>query len=531
MSRTDHDRIYSTPGLQRFEIHELDDRLLAGRNPLSAIDAQGLVDVGVTHVVDLRERHEWETPGRFGRAAVEALGVLGIKRLHAPVTDGGAPSAGALDVSVRWMARVAEQDGSRIFVHCRAGQERTAAVLAAYVATHSAFTLDQAIEWLAASRYGGRPLPSQEHAVREWLAPTTLPQDAVYRSRVRGCLLGGAIGDALGAPIEFMGLSEIRSHFGPSGVTGYETAYERRGAITDDTQMTLFTVEGTIRAVVRGTLKGICSPPGVVWHAYRRWLVTQGELADSEDESLTSGWLIGERALHARRVPGNTCISALATGRMGTPEEHLNDSKGCGGVMRVAPVGLYRLDSWGAFEFGCEVAALTHSHVTGYVSSGAMAFLVRRLIDGLALRPACEELLDVLLQHDGHEETLRALRAALDLVDRDAGAPSAERMETLGQGWVAEEALAMGVYAALAADDVRSALLLAVNHSGDSDSTGAIAGSLLGALHGVEALPGDLLGDVELRGLIVTLADDLVDVQSCDEESMSDHWWERYPGY
>jgi hypothetical protein len=120
------------------------------------------------------------------------------------VTDGGAPSPGALDVAVRWMARVAKQDGSRIFVHCRAGQERTAAVLAAYVATHSAFTLDQAIEWLAASRYGGRPLPSQEHAVREWLAPTTLPRDAVYRSRVRGCLLGGAIGDALGAPIEFM---------------------------------------------------------------------------------------------------------------------------------------------------------------------------------------------------------------------------------------------------------------------------------------------------------------------------------------
>ena len=147
------------------------------------------------------------------------------------------------------------------------------------------------------------------------------------------------------------------------------------------------------------------------------------------------------------------------------------------------------------------------------------------------MRSACEELLDLLLHHDGHEETLGALRAALDLVDRDAGAPSAERMETLGQGWVAEEALAMGVYAALAAEDVRSALLLAVNHSGDSDSTGAIAGSLLGAMHGVEALPGDLLGDVELRGLIVTLADDLVDVQSCDEESMSGRWWERYPGY
>ena len=337
MSRVDHDRIYSTPGLPRFEIHELDDRLLAGRNPLSAIDAQRLVDIRVTHVVDLRERHEWETPGRFGRAAVEELSVLGIERLHTPVTDGGAPSKAALDAAVRWMARVAEQDGSRIFVHCRAGQERTAAVLAAYLATHWALTLDQAIEWLA-SRYGGRPLPPQEQAVREWLAPTARQNDAVYRSRVRGCLLGGAIGDALGASIEFMALSKIRAQFGPSGLTGYETAYGRRGAITDDTQMTLFTVEGLIRSVVRGTLKGICHPPAVVWHAYRRWLVTQGELDNSEHEWLTSGWLVGQHALYARRAPGNTCISALATGRQGTLEERLNDSKGCGGVMRVASV-------------------------------------------------------------------------------------------------------------------------------------------------------------------------------------------------
>ena len=530
MSRADHDRIYSTPGVPRFEIHELDERLLAGRNPLSAIDAQRLVDVGVTHVVDLREPHEWEGPGRFGRAAVEELGVQGVERLHAPVTDGGAPSAGALDATVRWISRVAEQDGSRIFVHCRAGQERTAAVLAAYVATHWALTLDQAIEWLA-SRYGGRPLPPQEHAVREWLAPTALPKDAVYRSRVRGCLLGGAIGDALGAPIEFMRLSEIRSQFGPSGVTGYETAYERRGAITDDTQMTLFTVEGVIRAVVRGTLQGTRHSPAAAWPADRRRRVAQGALADTEDEALTSGWLIGERALHARRAPGKTCISALTTGRQGTREQRLNDSKGCGGVMRIAPIGLYTRAPREAFEVGCEVAALTHGHVTGYVSSGAMAFLVRCQVDGLELRAACEELLDLLLSHDGHGETLGAIRAALDLVERGAGAPSAERMETLGHGWIAEEALAMGVYAALAVDDVRSALLLAVNHSGDSDSTGAIAGSLLGARHGVEALPGDLLGDVELRRLIVTLADDLVDGQSGDEERVSNRWWERYPGY
>ena len=75
-------------------------------------------------------------------------------------------------------------------------------------------------------------------------------------SHFRGCLLGGAVGDALGAPIEFMGLEEIRSRFGPRGVTDLTDGVWPAGSITDDTQMTLFTAEGLLRAQVRGALKG-----------------------------------------------------------------------------------------------------------------------------------------------------------------------------------------------------------------------------------------------------------------------------------
>jgi ADP-ribosyl-[dinitrogen reductase] hydrolase len=69
--------------------------------------------------------------------------------------------------------------------------------------------------------------------------------------RIRGCLLGGAVGDALGAPVEFMSTDEIRAAFGPDGIEEFAFAYGRRGAVTDDTQMTLFTAEGLIRAEVR----------------------------------------------------------------------------------------------------------------------------------------------------------------------------------------------------------------------------------------------------------------------------------------
>ena len=105
------------------------------------------------------------------------------------------------------------------------------------------------------------------------LAPMSALADVTH---FRGCLLGGAVGDALGAPVEFMSLEEIRSRFGPRGVTGLEEGAWPAGSITDDTQMTLFTAEGVLRAQVRGALKGIVHPPSVVDHAYARWLHTQG---------------------------------------------------------------------------------------------------------------------------------------------------------------------------------------------------------------------------------------------------------------
>ena len=84
------------------------------------------------------------------------------------------------------------------------------------------------------------------------------------RERAIGCLLGGAIGDALGAPIEFDSISEIRSQFGLNGLTHFAPAYGRTGAITDDTQMTLFSAEGLIRAQARWADRGLVNMAWIV---------------------------------------------------------------------------------------------------------------------------------------------------------------------------------------------------------------------------------------------------------------------------
>lgn len=345
-----------------------------------------------------------------------------------------------------------------------------------------------------------------------------------------GCLLGGAVGDALGAPVEFLSIDDIRAKYGSAGIDDYDLAYGRRGAITDDTQMTLFTAEGVLRADVRWHHKGICRPSTVIHHAYLRWLHTQGERSrfPSSQEQM-DGWLIGVQTLHARRAPGMTCLSALRGATMGTVDRPLNNSKGCGGVMRVAPIGLTARDDEAAFALGCEAAAITHGHPSGYYSAGCFAAVIQNLTEGRTLPDAIERTLRIVdsSRHTGQAECSAAIREAVALwADPDMG-PSPGTIERMGRGWVGEEALAIALYCALSAqDDFARGVLLAVNHSGDSDSTGAITGNVLGLMLGIDAIPTAWLDGLELRAEIEALANDLF--TGFDE---SGAWWNRYPGW
>lgn len=349
------------------------------------------------------------------------------------------------------------------------------------------------------------------------------------QARIRGCLLGGAVGDALGAAVEFDRLPVIRGRFGPAGLRDYAPAYGRRGAITDDTQMTLFSAEGLIRAWVRGSLRGLVSIPGTVRHAYLRWLLTQGEAPDDRDVVVgRDGWLFTVAGLHSRRAPGNTCLSALCAGTKWQAVAD-NDSKGCGAVMRAAPFGLFPAlgDLDAVFRLGVETGALTHGHPSGSLSAGHLAATIACLRDGMGLRDALNQADAILAREPDHMETTLALAKAYRLSDK--GPPAPEALEGLGGGWVGEEALAIAVCCALTAEDFADGVLRAVNHSGDSDSTGAICGNLLGALWGEAAIPVRWLEELELRAEIARLADDLFGCGTGAREPEA--MWEDYPGW
>jgi ADP-ribosylglycohydrolase len=357
------------------------------------------------------------------------------------------------------------------------------------------------------------------------------------RDHFIGCLLAGAIGDALGWPVEFDEIEEIVRDYGANGITNLVVQQDGLAQITDDTQMTLFTAEGLLRAWA--TSRHLGSTPDfseALWISYSCWLQTQDSQAPVPDSAQCHyGWLLAIEQLHHRRAPGNTCLSALREGSLLDNGIINNTSKGCGGVMRSAPAGLLavRINQGGditgtarlAFEIGCTTAKLTHGHPSGFYPAGVLAAVIAVIIMGGSIEEGISISLDFLDDRICAKETIDALTAAVTLWKDKQATPSPKTIETLGGGWVGEEALAISLYCSLVCqEDLVKALQLAVNHSGDSDSTGSITGNILGALLGEQAIPKEWLEQLELADTIRQVGDDLFTIFEGTES-----WLRKYP--
>lgn len=338
----------------------------------------------------------------------------------------------------------------------------------------------------------------------------TGPGFVTRSERVLGCLLGGAVGDALGAPVEFLSLPQIRESFGPLGIEEPALAYGRVGAITDDTQMTLFVVDGLLAAYASTAPKDIQTIANYVHDAMLRWLFTQGE-ENAEFGPPKRVGILQHDALCARRAPGLTCrTSLLSCSDIG--ELAYNFSKGCGAIMRIAPIGLVETLSR-VGPLANLSARHTHGHPESTFSSECFALIIAYLTAGTHLRESIELAEHRLSTVPEAAPTLNALSRALSLADSTE--PSLpETVTKLGAGWVAEEALAISVFCALRAKGFAHGVRLAVNHGGDSDSTGSLTGQLLGTWWGKMAIPPAWLDTLELRTLITDLAEQLAGVEA-----------------
>lgn len=367
-----------------------------------------------------------------------------------------------------------------------------------------------------------------------------LPKDGILKQGLKkrkksyylGCLLGGAVGDALGYPVEFQSERIIFNIYGKEGIQhlGQDGTVSW---ISDDTQMTLFAANGILYKESNPTAYNNSS-----WDAYREWLGTQGDTRCMEPGKKPKMWIYEDKRLHALRAPGNTCLNALrnTVGKLNI-EYADNNSKGCGTVMRAAPFGLREnYNSVKTFgEAGKLVylgakydAMLTHGHPYAAASSVILADMIYQLVQRNPQRNCLlQEIIFSSIQ--GEPAFVDLLTKSIELA-MDYTVSDLDGIHALGEGWVAEEALAIALFCAVRyQNDFAKAIRTAVNHKGDSDSTGAICGNILGAWLGKEAVEQAFdLTKLELVDVITEIAEDMYRaVEDGVPEKGQDPEWDR----
>lgn len=333
------------------------------------------------------------------------------------------------------------------------------------------------------------------------------PKNNEKFTKINNCLVGGALGDALGRPVERLRSDKLLEYYGKEGIQDLATV-GLKARITDDTQMTMYTADGLIRSKLKNP-DSVEPNYDIIYDSYQDWYKTQTE---NYDKSERKGLLNNTPDLYSPVGPGRTCLGSLKSGIKGSIANPINESNSCGGVMRVAPVGLFYDDPEVAFKVGAECAAMTHSGPEAYLPAGFYSALISNIASGKGIYKAAEDSLKILQTYDNHEKTYDKLSRAMYLAQTDC--PSDEAILSLGYGFNGDEAMAISLYAALKEpENLKNALILAVNHSGDSDSTGSITGQIVGLAQGLNTVPKEWLDSLEMTDLLKSISKDLASPQ------------------
>ena len=492
-----------------------------------------------------------------------------------PIPDCGVPKS--IESVRRLLLRIEELKKMEgyVYVHCWGGVGRTGTIVACYLSQNSEEPdLNKTLEVLRGrfsempkSAYRETPETKEQiNFIEQFInSNKAYKEDKAKRvpDSIRGCLMAGAVGDALGYEVEFMSRRSILSRFGENGITKFALDRNGKALISDDTQMTLFTANGMLMGLTRGYMRGIGGrPEKYVYIAYFDWYYTQtGKKREMLNDDWHPTWLRNLPEMAHLRAPGNTCLSACESLFRG--EKVQNNSKGCGGIMRVAPMALldagyasrnensYSIEELA--EAGGEIAEATHKHPLGFLPASLLTVLLYKVIP-MTAKQVQEEIDSIVAdtvnildriykgKYDADKRYLKELTMkAVQLAHSDIS--DADAIRQLGEGWVAEETWAIALYCAIRhIDSVEDAIIASVNHDGDSDSTGSVCGNIMGAIYGYEHIKernifcseGKKLEDVlELSEIILALADDLSTGCIISEYDPIDtpekrQWYERY---
>ena len=336
-------------------------------------------------------------------------------------------------------------------------------------------------------------------------------------NRFVGSLVGGAIGNAMGYPVKFLDEHQIITTY------GIVNSFVEQPLISDDTQLTMYTATGLLTAYTVATIRGSSNifDSSCVFDSYINWYEHQEGIKVKTPHS----FLINYPEINQKRSRGYTSLAALrdAYNNMsvwGKRERALNKSMSSSAVMRVAPVGLFcsRFDFVKVEQVAAlaeKVGAITHGHAMSHMSCAYLATLIFHLSNGMEMEEAIKETNSTVFYLYRHEKEIKEFEKILQKAIKLAKSrkKDIECIRQLGQGWIAEEALAIALYCSIKyKNSFLDAMIASINHSGDSDTTGTICGYIVGAYLGdlvvLRQFPEGR--KVECFNLICEIANDLI---------------------
>jgi hypothetical protein len=314
-----------------------------------------------------------------------------------------------------------------------------------------------------------------------------------YR-RVTGAIVGFALGEALGQAVDALSLDEIRARFGPHGVTDLVS-----GEIGPLTQRLLFLVEAVIRSPHPRAPDAEAVLADAATGGLLRWLHTQGDTVPRE----VDGWLVRVADLYADRLPDPDELAAirdLALGRAGT-------GSGPAALLAALPAALTEGGPGTGLPQGTRRAARV---IAGLTTQSEEDLTATEYLTGVFELALEDKVNPTPLWLAGRDVQVPGVDIASTLPNYNKfGLVDAFNPGEMGAGRDTTTVLRQA-FSAIAGFENRTELALtrAVNHSGRSAFTGALAGALLGARVGIPGLPTQWLERLELRHLVENLATD-----------------------
>lgn len=339
---------------------------------------------------------------------------------------------------------------------------------------------------------------------------------AVSQSSYRGCLLGLAVGDAMGYTVDNRSWQEIQEDYGPNGLLGYDLV-NGYADVTSYTQLAAFTCNGLLFGLTRGQMLGKMAPfIKYVGMSSREWAASQRPWGRPTRNYC---WLLRKDELCRRHCMDTRMLDTLSRQTLGTPETPANNYDSPGGITTAIGVGLFfhedRTDQHEIDLLGAEAVALTQGSPSAFLSGAVLAHIMSRLLrqPHLPLKRLVMEAVEAMKEQFGHQysqafEVATLVRHAIAYSESPNLRP-VDVMERLGCDSAAQ-VLAGAIYTCLTnSADFDSAMIAAVNHSGRSAAVGAVTGAILGARLGEEALPDFYIECLEPAEVLRELADDL----------------------